>query len=737
MSRRSTRRSDAAAATTAAAINHLSAQTSATLRSSLVIPTLAQILSELAQNSLDAGAKRIDVWINVAPGDESLRVQDDGVGMSREQLGRIGERYVTSKGSATSVLGDTYGFRGEALASIGALCLLEVTSRAAKADTFARVIKNGNIIYTGKARDTVTSQHGTTVSVRDVFAAVPVRQAALGSGALTACRKVLETLALAWPAVAWSLWEERPSGARKVLGLRPAKNSLGMFKAVYGSAGVEKVQSVRVSSGQWRVDGFISLEGAVTKAHQHLYVNGFPLDTASELHLAIARRFASSAFATTAGDWDERPQTNRASPRRPERYPIYVLNVTVPPEGVDATYDPKKRQHGYRDAGRLTAFVVTVADEFLQRAGFGRREAPSERTPTKGSPLVPAKRRAEEGSERIATRLFSSRAAPDTASPEPVDDTNDPFGRRWIRDIVTQPAPNVFPVGRGQRGIPPADDGDAGPDDNPLEDDDNPTLLTTALRGPLSDVTFSHDSLADAVVLGQVDRKFICCVLRAETPTHEPTAALVILDQHAADERAAVEGIMDELCAGFAGDTMAVTDVELRVVLTREEAAVLESTAARRILRRWGIGLGEVMSGEYVQVDVTCVPALLERLARKDTAELTRLLKLYLPELGERGAEIDAVVAGLDGDARARVQALMPREMVELANSKACRGAIMFEDKLDAEQSARLVARLADTRTPWVCAHGRPTFVPACAWPSDKKNYKRPIDWAKWKHNVL
>lgn len=44
-----------------------------------------------------------------------------------------------------------------------------------------------------------------------------------------------------------------------------AKNSLGMFKAVYGSAGVEKVQSVRVSSGPWRVDGFISLEGAVTK----------------------------------------------------------------------------------------------------------------------------------------------------------------------------------------------------------------------------------------------------------------------------------------------------------------------------------------------------------------------------------------------------------------------------------------------------------------------------------------
>lgn len=110
MSRRSTRRSDAAPAT-AAAINRLSAQTSTTLRSSLVIPTLAQILSELAQNSLDAGAKRIDVWVNVAPGDESLRVQDDGSGMSREQLGSIGERYGKSSCAAPLTHSDQQGKR--------------------------------------------------------------------------------------------------------------------------------------------------------------------------------------------------------------------------------------------------------------------------------------------------------------------------------------------------------------------------------------------------------------------------------------------------------------------------------------------------------------------------------------------------------------------------------------------------------------------------------------------------
>ncbi|KAL1408393.1 DNA mismatch repair protein [Vanrija albida] len=722
MSRRSTRRSEASDAATAAAIHRLSAHTSTALRSSLVIPALAQILSELAQNSLDAGAKRIEVWVNVAPGNESLRVEDDGAGMGSEQLARLGERYVTSKGTSRSLLGDTYGFRGEAIASIAALCLLEVTSRAANSDTHTRVVKNGTVLYTGKARDAVTRPHGTNVSVRDVFAGVPVRQAALGTGAMAACRKVVETLALPWPAVSWTLWEERPSGARKVLALRPARNSLGMFKAVYGAAGVEKVKSVRVSSGRWRVDGFISLEGAVTK---HLYVNGFPLDSASELHVALARRFATSTFSATAGDWDARPQTNRASPRRLERYPIYVLNVSIPPDELDATYDPRKATLGYKDGGRLVAFVVAVADEFLQAAGFRQRESASPaRTPTKGTRVVPAKRRAGDGEERVATRLFARTAAAEA----PGAAGGDPFGEGWIRDIVAQPAQDVFPVGRAQRNSVVDDD-----DDGPVGDDDNPTLLTTALPGPLSDVSFPHSSLSSTAVLGQVDRKFICCVLRAESPSREPTTALVILDQHAADERAAVEQIMDELCDGFARDAMPVVEVALRVVLTREEAAVLASAAARGILRRWGIGLGEHTAGEYVQVDVTHVPALLERLGRPHATELTRLLKLYLPELGAREAEIAATVAGLDGSARARVQALMPREMVELANSKACRGAVMFEDRLDAEQATRLVARLAATRTPWVCAHGRPTFVPACAWRTGVKSHKRPIDWSKWK----
>jgi DNA mismatch repair protein MLH3 len=74
-------------------ISPLARPTSARLRSSLVIPTFPQVLSELIQNSLDAGAERIDCFLDLTPGNQSLRVEDDGFGISREGLRAIGERY--------------------------------------------------------------------------------------------------------------------------------------------------------------------------------------------------------------------------------------------------------------------------------------------------------------------------------------------------------------------------------------------------------------------------------------------------------------------------------------------------------------------------------------------------------------------------------------------------------------------------------------------------------------------
>lgn len=74
----------------------LSKPVSNRLRSSVIIPTLPQALSELVQNSLDAGSSRIECWIRLIPGDEFIRVQDDGFGIDEESMKKLGERYSQS-----------------------------------------------------------------------------------------------------------------------------------------------------------------------------------------------------------------------------------------------------------------------------------------------------------------------------------------------------------------------------------------------------------------------------------------------------------------------------------------------------------------------------------------------------------------------------------------------------------------------------------------------------------------
>jgi DNA mismatch repair protein MLH3 len=158
----------------------------------------------------------------------------------------------------------------------------------------------------------------------------------------------------------------------------------------------QRAQNIRVSSEGRRIEGFISLHGAISQVSlwpiyrfrpdllqnsQHLCesafevafrstdvqdVNHFPLDR-SEIHAAIAKRFASSRFSRMTQDDIETPDVScgrsspkhhgecwlissgqKRSPRRLERYPIYVLDVTLPFEDVDVAYDPKKRLLGHR-----------------------------------------------------------------------------------------------------------------------------------------------------------------------------------------------------------------------------------------------------------------------------------------------------------------------------------------------------------------------------------------------------
>jgi DNA mismatch repair protein MLH3 len=201
---------------------------------------------------------------------------------------------------------------------------------------------------------------------------------------------------------------------------------------------------------------------------------------------------------------------------------------------------------------------------------------------------------------------------------------------------------------------------------------------------PSAEVNFTTRSLGSAKIIGQVDKKFIACFLE----TGAKGRTLVLIDQHAADERVAIEEILQDLCEGFVNDTIRQTEVSGPVVfLTQAEANQLSQPGAQDVIARWGIllDLPEYTDGaDYIQVPVNAVPTVLaSRLARKEASEITRLVRLYLEQLSEDLPEILTAVGrfdGAQGEAQGdwqKVQRWMPLEMLELANSKACRSKSM------------------------------------------------------------
>ncbi|KAH9943246.1 uncharacterized protein BXZ73DRAFT_97297 [Epithele typhae] len=265
-------------------------------------------------------------------------------------------------------------------------------------------------------------------------------------------------------------------------------------------------------------------------------------------------------------------------------------------------------------------------------------------------------------------------------------------------------------------------------------------------------------ALRSARVLGQIDRKFIACIF-AGGEGGERSSSLVLVDQHAADERVRVERFLRDVCEGFlraapthpqtstgrdlsSGEDEVETGVRKRtlappvpVLLTRAEAERVQSGD-----RAWPTHGEDAATVTHVQCEVAAVPEVVaDRLLAGD--ELRGLVSGYLARLECEGTE-GVLLAGQAGPRDVGWQKALrwcPQELVDLINSKACRGAIMFNDTLTVEQCRGLLFRLSETALPFQCAHGRPSLVPLVRIEDrhDSSAGKIPaIDWTAFAHRA-
>ncbi|TDI61473.1 MAG: DNA mismatch repair endonuclease MutL [Alphaproteobacteria bacterium] len=315
-----------------------------------VIERPANVVKELVENAIDAGATQIDIEIE-AGGKSSIIVTDNGSGMPREDLVLSLERHATSK-----LLGDTLdhistlGFRGEALPSIASVSRFQITSRD-KAGEEAWTIR----VVAGKLPEPKPASLGvgTRVEVRDLFYSIPARLKFLKTDRTEVGRTqaALKRLAMAFPKIGFTLKSEGRTlfqvNALKGDGVDILLQRLG---AILGEDFIKNAVTVRADREGHVMQGFAGVPtfNRGNAQHQFLFVNGRPVQ--DRLLLGAVRGAYMDYLARN-------------------RHPVLALFLEVPDGFLDVNVHPTKAEVRFRDAALVRGLIVSSLRHALETAG--------------------------------------------------------------------------------------------------------------------------------------------------------------------------------------------------------------------------------------------------------------------------------------------------------------------------------------------------------------------------------
>ena len=303
-----------------------------------VVERPASVVKELVENSIDAGAKRIDVRIS-AGGKQSIVVSDDGCGMNAEDVKMCALRHATSKMRSPADLFDihTLGFRGEALASIGGVSCMTIESRQENDIEGNRLIIEGGAV---RECQPVGRAVGTTISVRQLFFNTPARRKFLRhvDTETRHINQVIIGLAAGYPEVSFTLDHQD----RNMLHFISTKQ----IDRVIDLLGLSQGQIVEVNyegEGIQIVGGISKPEDSVkTKSKQHWLVRGRPINSKS----------MTDALYKGYGNW------------LPEGgHPAFVCWVDLDPKQIDVNVHPAKREIRIANERALNDKIQTIIRE--------------------------------------------------------------------------------------------------------------------------------------------------------------------------------------------------------------------------------------------------------------------------------------------------------------------------------------------------------------------------------------
>jgi DNA mismatch repair protein MutL len=318
-----------------------------------VVERPASAVKELVENALDAGATRIAV--DFADGGKTLiRVTDDGCGMTAADLPLAVARHATSKIDGSDLLNiHSFGFRGEALASLGAVGRLTLTSRAVGQDGCQITVAGGRMAEVRPAGLT----RGTVVELRDLFYATPARLKFLRTdrAEAQAIAEVLRRLAMAEPHVGFTLTDVSGGDARVLFRADPQAGDLfdalqGRLTGILGAEFTANALAIDVARDGMHLTGYAALPtySRGSSAQQFVFVNGRP----------VLDKLLLGALRVAYFDFLSR-----------DRHPAAVLNLACDPERVDVNVHPAKSEVRFREPEAARSLIITGLRSALSGAG--------------------------------------------------------------------------------------------------------------------------------------------------------------------------------------------------------------------------------------------------------------------------------------------------------------------------------------------------------------------------------
>ncbi|HET7324406.1 MAG TPA: DNA mismatch repair endonuclease MutL [Halococcus sp.] len=624
-----------------------------------VVERPASVVKELVENSLDADASRVRVAAERG-GKDGIRVTDDGTGMSESAVEKAVEKHTTSKIADITDLEagvSSLGFRGEALAAIGAVSRLTVRTKPRGASRGTELRMVGGEIET---IEPAGCPEGTTVEIEDLFYNVPARRKFLKQDAteFSHTNRVATGYALSNPELALSL----SHNDREVFSTTGHGSLEATVLSVYGREVAEAMIPVE-TDGSGPLDGITGVisHPETTRAspeHCSVFVNG----------RYVAARAVRDAVVEAYG-----------AQLAPDRYPFVVLFLSLPANAVDVNVHPRKLEVRFADEAGVseqvrTAVESALIEEGLVRSGAARGQSAPEQTPIEpthadsrsddSAESTTATETAHTPNEPMAHGSSDGTTNTDTESP---DESTVPVESRESRTNEDRRRTATHPA------TEPSVSGETEPGEGvTTERKFTEKVEQATLDGESVPDDPEFDRLPRLRVLGQLRDTYVVC----ESPD-----GLVLVDQHAADERVNYEHLKER----FAGETAIQQLTEpVEIELTAAEAALFEEF--ENALTE--LGFRAIRTDER-RVAVETVPAVLAGAADPDL--LCDVLSAFVRD-GKPGDTVEGVADALLSDL-------------------ACYPSITGNTSLKEGTVLELLSALDACENPYACPHGRPVII--------------------------